>query len=196
MTSTSQSNTVVGVQSVKTARSLRKLYFTRATFSVIWVILVALFAKTSIGIASVLLIIYPAWDVAGTFFDIRANHGNQPKTPQYVNAVISSITTVAVGIALQQGVPEALIVFGAWAIATGLIQLILGLRRKKFLGGQWPMIISGGQSIIGGTSFILLAHDPTKGITSLAGYAAFGAFYYLLAAFRLSKTVNHGAVTT
>ena len=49
------------------------------------------------------------------------------------------------------------------------------------------MIISGGQSIIGGTSFILLAHDPTKGITSLAGYAAFGAFYYLLAAYRLGK---------
>jgi uncharacterized membrane protein HdeD (DUF308 family) len=190
MTSNSQSNAVVGEQAVETARSLRKLYFTRAAFSVVWVVLIALFAKTSMGIASVLLIIYPAWDVVGTFLDIRANHSSPSKTPQYVNAVISGITTVTVGIALQKGVPEALIVFGAWAIGTGLIQLILGLRRRKFLGGQWPMIISGGQSIIGGTSFILLAHDPTKGITSLGGYAAFGAFYYLLAAFRLSKTVN------
>lgn len=190
MTLTSQSNTVTDAQAVETARSLRKLYITRAAFSVIWVILVALFAKTSFGIASVLLIIYPAWDVVGTILDIRANHNSPSKTPQYVNAVISGITTVAVGIALQQGVPEALIVFGAWAIGTGLIQLILGLRRRKFLGGQWPMILSGGQSILGGISFILLAHDPTKGISSLAGYAAFGAFYYLLAAFRLSKTVK------
>jgi uncharacterized membrane protein HdeD (DUF308 family) len=181
--------------SIETARSLRKLYFIRAAFSVVWVILVALFAKTSMEIASILLIIYPAWDLVGTFLDMRANHGTTSKTPQYVNAVISGITTVAVGIALQKGVPEALMVFGAWAIGTGLIQLILGLRRRKFLGGQWPLIISGGQSIIGGSSFILLAHDPTKGITSLAGYAAFGAFYYLLAAFRLSKTVNHGAAT-
>ena len=193
MTSISQSNTVVNGQSVETARSLRKLYFTRAAFSVIWVILIALFAKTSMGIASVLLIIYPAWDVVGTFLDIRANHSSPSKTPQYVNAVISSITTIAVGIALQKGVPEALIVFGTWAIGTGLIQLILGLRRRKFLGGQWPMIISGAQSIIGGTSFIILAHDPTKGITSLAGYAAFGAFYYLLAAFSLSKIVKQVA---
>jgi len=190
MTLTSQSNTVGDEQAVETARSLRKLYFTRAAFSVIWVILVALFAKTSMGIASVLLIIYPAWDVVGTFLDIRANHNSPSKTPQYVNSVISSITTVAVGIALQQGVPEALIVFGAWAIGTGLIQLILGLRRRKFLGGQWPMIISGGQSVLGGISFIVLAHDPAKGISSLGGYAAFGAFYYLLAAYRLSKTVN------
>jgi uncharacterized membrane protein HdeD (DUF308 family) len=196
MTLTSQSNTVADTQSVETAGSLRKLYFTRAAFSVIWVILVALFAKTSLGIASILLIIYPAWDVVGTFLDIRANHNSPSKTPQYVNAVISGITTVAVGLALQKGVPEALIVFGVWAIGTGLIQLILGLRRRKFLGGQWPMIISGGQSVIGGTSFILLAHDPTKGISSLAGYAAFGAFYYLLAAFRLSKTVKTTQSTT
>ena len=190
MTSTSQSNTVADTQSVETATSLRRLYFTRATFSVLWVIIVVLFAKKSTELATILLIIYPAWDVVGTILDIRANRNSISKTPQYVNAVISSITTIAVGIALQQGVPEALIVFGAWAIGTGLIQLILGLRRKKFLGGQWPMIISGGQSVIGGTSFIILAHDPTKGITSLAGYAAFGAFYYLLTAFRLSKTAN------
>ena len=193
MTSNPSSNTVVDRQGVETDKSLRKLYFTRATFSVLWVILIVLFSKTSIGIDTILLIIYPAWDVVGTFLDIRTNQSSPSKTPQYVNAVISGITTVAVGIALHTGVPEALMVFGAWAIGTGLIQLILGLRRRKFLGGQWPMIISGGQSIIGGASFILLAHDPTKGITSLAGYAAFGAFYYLLAAFHLSRTINHVA---
>ena len=193
MTSGSPSNTVADAQAVETAGSLRNLYFIRAAFSVAWVILVAFFAKTSIGIGSILLVIYPAWDVVGTFLDIRANRGVSSKIPQYVNAVISIITTIAVGIAVQKGVPEALMVFGAWAIGTGLIQLILGLRRRKLLGGQWPMIISGGQSMIGGTSFILLAHDPTKGISSLAGYAAFGAFYYLLAAFRLSRVVKQAA---
>ncbi len=190
MIPTSPSNTSASGQTIETARSLRQLYFIRAAFSVTWVILIALFAKTSIGIASILLIIYPAWDVAGTFLDIRANRSSPSKTPQYVNAAISAITTIAVGIALQKGIPEAVIVFGVWAIGTGLIQLILGLRRRKSLGGQWPMIISGGQSVTGGISFIVLAHAPTMGITSLAGYAAFGAFYYLLSAFRLSKTVN------
>lgn len=191
MTSTIQKNTATVGQATETAKSLRKLYFVRAAFSITWVILVALLAKTSFAIACTLLIIYPAWDVVGTFLDIRANGGSISKMPQYINAAISTITTIAVGLALQKGVPEALIVFGAWAILTGLIQLILGIRRKKLMDGQWPMIISGGQSIIGGTSFILLAHDPTKGITSLAGYAAFGAFYYLLAAYRLTKTVKN-----
>jgi uncharacterized membrane protein HdeD (DUF308 family) len=196
MNTNSQQNIASAGQAAETARSLRTLYFIRAAFSITWVILVALLAKTSFGIASVLLIIYPAWDVIGTFLDIRANSSSSvSKMPQYINAAISTITTVAVGLALQKGVPEALMVFGAWAILTGLIQLILAIRRRKLLGGQWPMIISGGQSIIGGTSFILLAHDPTMGITSLAGYAAFGAFYYLLAAFRLSKANDNTLVT-
>jgi uncharacterized membrane protein HdeD (DUF308 family) len=172
---------------LQTARGLRNLYFIRAAFSVIWVILIALFANTSMSIAAVLLIIYPAWDVFGTFMDIRANANSVSKLPQLINIAISAVTTIAVALALQKGVPEALIVFGVWAILTGLIQLFLALRRRAQLGGQWPMIISGGQSVIGGSSFIILAHDPSMGITSLAGYAAFGAFYYLLAAYRLSK---------
>nr|WP_295929026.1 hypothetical protein [uncultured Dyadobacter sp.] len=171
-----------------TASALRSLYFIRAAFSIVWVSLIFALANTSPGLAQALLILYPAWDVLGTFADIRANRGGASKTPQYVNAVISTFTTAAVAVALQKGIPEALIVFGLWAILTGAIQLILGLKRRKSLGGQWPMIISGGQSMIGGASFILLAHDPKMGITSLAGYAAFGAFYYLLAGFRLSRT--------
>jgi hypothetical protein len=180
-------------QAVDTARALQKLYFIRAAFSISWVILVALFAKTSATAGVLLLIIYPAWDVIGTFIDISANKGSSSVTPQYINAAISTITTVAVGIAIQKGVPEALIVFGIWAIATGLIQMILGIRRRKLLVGQWPMIISGGQSILGGSSFIFLAHDPSKGITSLAGYAAFGAFYYIFAALRLAKQLKQHA---
>ena len=186
MTSTVQSD----ISTVETARSLRRLYFFRAGFSIVWVILVAALAKTNAGIATVLFIIYPAWDAIATWFDIQANPPATDKTPQYVNGAISIATTIGVILALQKGIPQVLIVFGAWAILTGLIQLILGLRRRKQLGGQWPMIISGGQSMLAGGSFIVMAHAPNQGITTLAGYAAFGAFYFLLTAFRLSKTIN------
>lgn len=176
---------------VKTARELSKLYFIRVAFSVTWVILVSLLAKNSLGVATVLLVIYPLWDVVGTFLDIRANQGNGTSvTPQYTNAAISIITTIAVAIAINKGVPAALIVFGAWALLTGLIQLVLGLKRRKEFGGQWPMILSGGQSMIAGVSFIAMAHSPNMGIVNLAGYSAFGAFYYLLAAIRLGKSTK------
>lgn len=190
MTSTNQAALSPQGEAVQTARSLQKLYFTRAGFSIIWVVLVIALAKNNTGIATLLFIIYPAWDALATYFDIQANPASANKTPQYVNAVISIATTLGVTLALQKGIPEALMVFGAWAILTGLIQFILGLRRRKQLGGQWPMIISGAQSMLAGGAFIAMAHQPNQGITTLAGYAAFGAFYFLLTAFRLSKTIK------
>lgn len=197
MTSTYQLGAEKDKQAVETAKSLRNLYLIRAGFSIIWVILVLLFAKKSLEFAHIILIIYPAWDVIGTLLDIRANrHNHTSKAPQYVNIGISSIATIGIILALQNGIPMTLIVFGAWAILTGLIQLILGLRRKKYMGGQWPMIISGAQSMIGGTTNIILAHNTARGIPSLATYVAFGAFYYLLATYNLSKTVKNAAKTS
>jgi len=183
-------NTTNSTITVQTARSLHRLYLTRTAFSVIWVILISVFAKTNSSIAEILFTIYPAWDVFATYLDIKANPLQVSKNPQYVNAVIGILTTIGVALALQKGVSAALIVFGVWAIVTGLVQLILGLRRRKELGGQWPMIISGGQSMLAGSAFIAMANSPTMGISSLAGYSAFGAFYFLLAAIRLSKTIK------
>lgn len=173
-----------------TAHALRTLYFVRAAFSLVWVSLLLVFVKSSPNVTGFLLLLYPAWDVAATFFDIQANRGASSKLPQYVNIVIGLLTTVAVSVALKQSVPTVLLVFGTWAIVTGLIQLMLGLRRRRTLGGQWPMILSGGQSVIAGASFIAMAQSPTMGIQNLAGYSAFGALYFLLAAFRLGKTIR------
>lgn len=133
----------VTANKVQTAQALRKLYFIRASFSILWVILVATFSKSSFTACFILLLIYPLWDVVGTLADIRINKGDTV-LPQYINLFISAITSIAVAVALKAGVPQALVVFGIWAILTGFIQLVLGIRRRRILGGQWPMMISGG----------------------------------------------------
>lgn len=194
MKSSNTSTVVYTNEALETAKSLRTLYFSRAAFSVVWILLVIALANKNTSIAMVLFIIYPVWDVIATFFDIKSNPQSASKTPQYLNVVIGILTTIAVSIALQKGIAEALIVFSAWAILTGLIQLILGLHRRKQLEGQWPMIISGGQSMLAGVSIFLQAHTPGTGVNTLAGYAAFGAFYFLLAAFRLSRSIKNAPV--
>lgn len=190
MNSTTESNMVLTNEAVESAKSFRRLYFTRTAFSVVWIILVVTLAKTNDTLATILFIIYPAWDVLATMLDIKANPPFANKTPQYVNAGISVLTTIAVIIALQKGIPEALMVFGFWAFLTGLIQLIMGLRRRKHFEGQWPMIISGGQSMLAGVFIFATSHTQNGGVVSLAGYSAFGAFYFLLAAIRLGKTIK------
>lgn len=187
---TTQLNVSISSQ-VETATALRKLYITRVAFSIIWIALVVTVAKTNNTLTTILFIIYPAWDVVATFFDIKANPPAASKSPQYVNVGIGVLTTMAVIIALQSGIPEALMVFGVWAFLTGLIQAILGIRRRKHFEGQWPMIISGAQSMLAGAFIIATAQTPNQGVASLAGYSAFGAFYFALAAFRLGKTIKN-----
>lgn len=185
----------VSSQAVEIATALRKLYITRVAFSIIWIALVVKVAKTNDTLATILFIIYPAWDVVASFFDIKANPPTANKSPQYVNIGIGILTTIAVIIALQSGIPKALMVFGLWAILTGLIQLMLGIRRRKHFEGQWPMIISGAQSMLAGGFIIATAQNPNQGVASLAGYAAFGAFYFGLAALRLGNTIRNAAFT-
>jgi uncharacterized membrane protein HdeD (DUF308 family) len=190
MSTIAQSNTTISITARETAQSLQRLYFVRVAFSVTWIILLLTLAKTNTALAYALFIIYPLWDVVATILDIRANPPHAVKTFQYINIVIGLVTATCVALALQKGVPQAMMVFGGWAFITGLIQLVLGLRRRKEFGGQWPMIISGAQSMLAGCSFVILASSPSHGITSLAGYSAFGAFYFLLSAIMLSKTIK------
>lgn len=174
------------------ARALRMLYFVRAAFALVWA---GLLAAHLPALTPLLLLLYPTWDVAATFADLRATrrlsrHPSLGVTgPRYLNIVIGLATTVAVAVALHQGTPAVLLVFGVWAVLTGLIQLALGWRRHRTVGGQWPMILSGGQSALAGTTFVVLAHMPTQGVQNLIGYAAFGGFYFLLAALRMRVEV-------
>ena len=101
--SSSPSPVIPDDHAVETARSLRKLYFIRAAFSIVWVILLHLLYGRSVAWVSGLLMIYPAWDVIGTLMDIQANRHSASKVPQYVNAAISALTTLVVGFALQKG---------------------------------------------------------------------------------------------
>ena len=69
---------------------------------------------------------------------------------------------------------------------SGLIQLFVAFHRRA-LGGQWPMMLSGGISTIAGTSFILQAGLPNASLVNVAGYATLGALFFLVSALRLGR---------
>ncbi len=168
-------------------RVLRNLYLLRAVVSALWVTAMLLVGVPSPQIGMGLLVIYPAWDAIATRIDLRTQKSGAGRAVHYVNIGTSLLASIALAIAAASGLYWMIVLFGAWALIAGLIQLYVGLRRRQALGGQWAMILSGGQSSIAGIAFMLLASSPTIGLSSLAGYAAFGAFYFLLAALRLAS---------
>ncbi|SEW14298.1 hypothetical protein [Luteibacter sp. 329MFSha] len=168
--------------------SLRQFYYMRAVVAFAWVALVVL--VSNLGAPSVvgyaLLLLYPAWDALANLIDAGRNGGLSKNPGQRLNLVVSLVTVVALAIALaSKGNAGGLLVFGVWALLSGALQLFVGIQRRK-LGGQVFMMISGGQSVLAGVFMAMQAFGDAPTIDKLAPYAAFGGFYFLLAALRLT----------
>lgn len=166
---------------------LKNYYFTRAAPSLVWVAAVFGLADGPMAVVAALLLIYPAWDAFANLVDAQRNGGLRGNPTQTFNAAVSSVTTIAVAIALSQSMNAVLGVFGVWAALSGLLQLATGVRRWKSYGAQWPMILSGIQSTGAGVMFMIQSNAPeVPHITAVAPYAAFGAFYFLISALWLT----------
>jgi uncharacterized membrane protein HdeD (DUF308 family) len=171
------------------SRWLRSYYFTRAAVSAAWVAAAFTLGKDAPPIAAALLVAYPAWDAIANVADAKQSGGLRSNPSQALNAAVSAITTAAVVVALANGLHAVLAVFGVWAIFAGLFQLLTGVRRWK-MGSQWAMILSGAQSALAGAFFLKQATGAaTPGVTDIAPYAAFGAFYFLVSAVWLTVTL-------
>jgi uncharacterized membrane protein HdeD (DUF308 family) len=162
---------------------LKRYYFTRAAFSIVWVGAAFGLANSKTAVIAALLLIYPAWDAIANLVDAQRNGGLRRNPTQAFNAAVSTVTTIAVAIALTESMNAVLGVFGVWAALSGLLQLATAARRWKSYGGQWPMIVSGIQSAAAGANFLVKATAAElPHITAIAPYAAFGAFYFLISA--------------
>lgn len=172
---------------------LKSYYFIRAGVSVAWVAAAFTVGRSMPPVAAALLVAYPAWDAIANLVDARQSGGLKANPSQALNVLVSALTTLAVAIALGHSLNAVLAVFGAWAILAGLFQLVTGVRRWK-TGAQWAMILSGAQSALAGTLFIVRATGAdTPGITDIAPYAAFGAFYFLVSAVWLTVVLARRA---
>lgn len=178
----------IDISPVRSASSwLKGYYFTRFAFSAAWVTAAVTVAKNNAALAAVLLVAYPAWDAAANYADARRSGGLSGNMSQTLNLTFSIMTAVAVAVALSLDMHAVVGVFGVWATVAGMFQLITAVRRWKSARAQWPMILSGAQSMLAGVFMVTIAAGTKPvGITDIAPYAAFGAFYFFISSISLA----------
>ena len=172
-----------------TASALRRLYFVRFAFAIVWASVMFTMKDSITSAGAVLLVLYPLFDVGAAVVDARSSRTTESPVLLYVNMAVSLIAAVGVGIACASGIPAVLRVWGAWAIVSGLVQLIVAVPRRR-LGGQWPMIISGAISALAGASFIASAGADDPALTNAIGYAVPGGIFFLISALRLGRAAE------
>lgn len=171
--------------------SLRTLYFVRFAFQIVWAIVLIVSASAGLGPVSItLLLLYPLFDVAAAVIDHRASRGTGPSPLLFVNMGLSLLAAVGLAFAVASGVPAVMVVWGLWAITAGAVQLVVALLRRR-LGGQWPMILSGGISVLAGAAFVLGAATADS-VVNVGGYAVLGGVFFLVSAIRLRRGETAG----
>ena len=178
------------------ARSLRNLYFVRTAFQLAWAAAVLATVLRQPLVAAILFILYPLWDVACTVYDLRTSRptGNA-EISQRINAVLGVAAAVGIALSAFSRPAVSIAIFGAWALGAGLLQLIAGLIRRKQLGGQWAMMLSGAQSAAAGIAFGLGGLSGKAHLKDLGGYAVFGAMYFLIGGILLTRRLSSISVT-
>ncbi|QHZ00029.1 hypothetical protein SSPS47_33555 [Streptomyces sp. S4.7] len=180
---------LASAEHVGATTALRRLYVVRFAFAAAWAALLLVSGSGLTLGAQLLLFAYPAFDVAAAVVDARSARTDGPVKGLYANIAISSLAAIGIAVAGTSGVADVLRVWGAWAVLSGLVQLLVGVGRRA-VGGQWAMIASGGISVLAGASFIRGASQDAPSLSSLAGYAALGGIFFLVSALRLSRATR------
>ncbi|WP_226962073.1 MULTISPECIES: hypothetical protein [Streptomyces] len=166
--------------------ALRRLYFVRFAFAIVWAALLVPNSDTDGPLLTTLLVVYPLFDAAAVLWQLHARpEARRPEVTEWINVAVSALVAVALGVASTMSIAAALGVWGAWAIGSGIPQLVTAVRNRRS-GGQVPQMLSGGISVLAGSAFLAQGLDGADDIAGVAGYAVLGGVFFLVSAIHLS----------
>jgi hypothetical protein len=169
--------------------SPRRIAIVRAALALVWaaalvIVLGGKVPTTSSDVpiaAAALLASYPAIDVVAALAAVRGTDASGRVLR--INAAISALAVVAMGAtAFGADAGATLAAFGSWAAVSGAIQFGVAVHRHRAHGGQLPLILSGGVSMIAGIYFIAGSGMGHAHLAVIAAYMALGALWFLLSA--------------
>jgi uncharacterized membrane protein HdeD (DUF308 family) len=176
-----------------------QLFLIRGLVAIVWAaVFVAVSDSDSVtaGVsvaAGVLVVIYPLIDVAGSLIDARSQRGSARRL-LLAGAAVSAVAAAALAVAATGSVADVLVVFGVWAILSGAAQVVVALRRRAQLGGQWPMLLAGVGSVGFGIAFVIASTGSDPMLNMLAIYAAGGGIDFVVQAWLLARRRRRPAV--
>jgi len=142
-------------------------------------------------LVGLLLAGYPLIDAAATESERRRD---TTKTTLRVDLVIDVVASAGLLVAaISLHARALLLVFGAWAVVSGLLQLARAWRAGGSRRVRLPLIISGALSAIAGIAFAASASKDIAPLAGLGGYAVLGAVLFLLWSYLARTGARHTA---
>ncbi|MCQ4212940.1 DUF308 domain-containing protein [Streptomyces longispororuber] len=168
--------------------TLLRLYLGRGILAVVWAVAFAGVHEDLGAAAITLLVVHPAIDSVSSLLDHRATPDGFERRVIALNGILSALAAAALRAAGTHGVAPVLHVFGAWALVSGLAQVLVGLRRRgPEFGRQCPTLVSGALSFLVGITYNIQAAGDSPSLGVLSVYATGGGVWFILQALLLGR---------
>jgi uncharacterized membrane protein HdeD (DUF308 family) len=172
-----------------------RLFLARGLVAIGWAVVFAVTSDSLSTGVGVLLVLYPLIDAVASANDARGQDGSARQLLE-LNAAVSVVAAVALGIAATGDKGDVLAVFGVWALLTGVAQLVVAIRRRRTLGSQWPLRLAGAGSTLFGIMFLVMSGANNPSLRGIAVYAATGGLEFVIQAWLLSHRTHRVAEAT
>ncbi len=163
-------------------------------------ILFGLAALLRPGIAlEALILLFGAYAlVDGVFSIVGVFGGTRSGTPRWL-LLIEGVASILAGLIafFLPGLTAILLLYliAAWAIVTGISEIVMAIRLRKEIAGEWALIVGGAFSVLFGV--ILAVVGPVVGLISLLWLIGFYAVAFgilmLITAFSVRGGGSGGA---
>jgi uncharacterized membrane protein HdeD (DUF308 family) len=168
----------------------QRLFLIRGLVAIAWAVVFALTSDSLTTGVGILLVLYPLVDAVASAVDARGQQGSARQLLE-LNAAVSVVAALALGIAATGDKGDVLVVFGVWALLTGVAQLVVAIRRRMILGRQWPLLLAGAGSTFFGIAFLVMSGAADPKLEMIAVYAAGGGIEFVIQAWLLARRRTH-----
>lgn len=146
-----------------------------------------------------LILLFGAYAVVNGLFTIVAAIANRHGERHWVSLIVSGLLSIALGILtfLMPGVTGIVLLYliAAWAIVTGIGEIVTAIRLRRVITGEWFLILTGVVSVLFGLLLIVVPGAGALAVTLWIGtYAMIIGIMLLALAFRL-RSWGHDHVT-
>jgi len=164
-----------------------------------WVVLLRGLVAILFGIAAsawpgltlgTLVIFFGAYALVDGFFNVFQAFGGRKENEYWWVLLLEGLLSIAIGVITMQAPAITALVLalyiGFWAMATGVLRIVLAVRLRNEISGEWWMALSGLVGIVFG---VFMVARPGAGALALLWavsiWAMIGGFLLVLLSFKV-----------
>ena len=148
---------------------------------------------------AVLVLLYGAYALVDGVFAIAAALVGRTVRHALVGPAVRGLLGIAVGVMtfVWPGITELALLYmiAAWAVVTGVFEIVAAIRLRKEIQGEWLLVLSGVLSVLFGLALVVYPGAGALAIVWLIGpYAIVFGVLLLVLGFRLRSLVATGRI--